>query len=101
MSYPSAVATSGAAVMTRRGPATGAIAGSTSAISSSLAPAPSARPVLHSSHTPGAPIGLLRRGPPAAGLRAPVAVWHCGLGAGSCCCHVVKQHGPDIPDGYV
>jgi len=43
----------------------------------------------------------LAAGLPAAGLCPPVAVWHCGLDAGSCCCHVVKQHGPDIPDGYV
>src|SRR5215467_1278413 len=40
----------------RPSPATGAMASSTSAISSSLAPAASARPVLHSRHTRGAPM---------------------------------------------
>src|SRR5262249_16879429 len=52
-SYPSPAARSGAAQPTRRSPVTGAIASSTSAISSSVAPAASARPALHSRHTPG------------------------------------------------
>src|SRR5277367_3129122 len=56
MSYPSAVATSGAAQTTRPSPATGAIASSTSAISSWLAPAPIARAALQCRQTPGDPV---------------------------------------------
>jgi hypothetical protein len=56
MSYPTAIATSGAADTTRPSPATGAMASSTPAISSSLAPAARARPVLHSRHTAGDPM---------------------------------------------
>src|SRR5262249_29112900 len=48
MSYPSAIATSGAAEATRPSPVTGAIASRTSAISSSVAPAATARVALHS-----------------------------------------------------
>src|SRR6185312_9644870 len=50
-SYSSAVATLGAAETTRPSPATGAIASSTSAISSLVAPAASARAVLHCRQT--------------------------------------------------
>jgi len=54
LSYPRAIARSGAAAVIRPSPATGAIASSTSAISSSLAPAASARRAPHSRH-PGRP----------------------------------------------
>src|SRR5215831_6000311 len=56
MSYPSAVATPGAAETIRPSPATGAIASSTSAISSSPAPAASALVVLHSRQTADDPV---------------------------------------------
>src|SRR5436309_2105095 len=56
MSYPGAVAISGAAQTIRPSPTTGAIASSTSAISSSVAPAAMARAVLHSRQTPGDPM---------------------------------------------
>ena len=56
MSYPSAVATAGAAQTTRPSPVTEAIASSASAISSSVAQAASARPVLHATQTGGAPV---------------------------------------------
>jgi hypothetical protein len=45
----------GAAATTRLSPVTGAIASSMSAISSSLAPAASARPALHTRQTAGDP----------------------------------------------
>src|SRR5512146_1566086 len=67
MSYPSAVPTSGAAATTRPNLATGAITSSTSAISSYVAPAASARSALHSKQTAGDPMAtetlLTRCGP--------------------------------------
>jgi len=56
MSYSSAVATSGAAETIRPSPATGAIASSTSAISSLVAPAASARAALHCRQTADDPM---------------------------------------------
>src|SRR5215475_7516617 len=55
-SYPSAAAISGAAQTTRPSPATGTITSNTSAISSSDAPAASARPTPHSTQAPGEPM---------------------------------------------
>ncbi len=79
MSYPSAVATSGAAQTTRPSPATGAIASRTSAISSSLAPAASARPALHSRQTGDDPMAT----DTATRSRAAVLGSRADVGAGS------------------
>src|SRR5690242_7438138 len=56
MSYPSPMARPGTAETTRPSPATGAMASSTPVISSSVAPAASARVTLHSRQAAGAPV---------------------------------------------
>ena len=73
MSWPSAIATPGAHT-TRLSPATGAMAGSTPTISSSLSPTASAHPVAHSGQTgrdPSAAAGATRSSAVALGPGKP------------------------------